>query len=177
MSTEIWITGILGLLGVVLGVVNYIWNVRLYSPRVKIRVSIIISSDPFASPQYCIQIVNISMINITIESINIGLKNKQQLFSATRTYSKEMPHYLEQGDSVSAYFDGQSIGEFLYKEFGKTKVRIRPFCKDATGKQYKDTWQIFNVKLMFVGAEENKQAFLSLLKKGLKENIEEVDYE
>jgi len=144
MTIELWITGIIGLIGVVLGVVNIAWNIKMYSPRVRIRTDIIVSSNPLEKPRYCIQVINTSLISISIEYISIGLKSKLQMI-APKTYSEGLPRMLSQGETVTAYYDGQALAKGLFEEKQKTKVRIRPYCKDATGKTYHAKWHTFNV--------------------------------
>lgn len=165
MSAELWITGGIALGGLILGVTNFIRDVIRYSPRVKFRTSFVLTDNPFTGTRYLIQVTNTSLVNLTIESIGIGLNNKQQLATELRTYSAPMPILLTQGQSTSCLFDSQAGAEGLHREYKKDKISIRPFCTDSTGKHHESRWRKFSTKAVFQDTEERIQRVNALIQK------------
>lgn len=165
MTTELWITGGIALGGLILGVINFIRDIIRYSPRLKFRTSFILTNDPFTGTRYCIQVTNISLVNLTIESIGIGLSKKQQLATDFRTYADAMPVLLKQGQSTSCLFDSQVVAEGLHREYRKDRISIRPFCTDSTGKQHESRWRKFSTTAVFQDTNERIQRVNALIQK------------
>lgn len=145
MSTEIWIAGIIGLLGLVLGIVNYIWNVQLYSPRLKFRTYVQVAEKNLIPPRFCCTIVNTSMINVPVDYASVGIPEGNQISPEQIEYSDRIPVKLEPGDSITMKVPGKTIVEGLKQINCKGTVFIRPFCKDATGKKYHCKKRKFNI--------------------------------
>jgi len=158
MTPELWITSGIAFAGLVLGITNYIWNVRLYSPRIKILTNYGITLQFPAT--YCIDIVNTSMIDIEIKGIYIGLEDEQEIFSDSLYISAGLPVKLKQGDSTSAPISTLDLAYALVKAGYSGDVKIRPICKDAIGNTHKCKWRKFSIQTV-IEREEQRKEFVS----------------
>ena len=122
MSLVNIITLILGIIGTILGIVNFVYILDKGRVKIKVFPKILVFLENHAeSPvtRFCIEVINLSEFPVTIREVGFVLKKpwRAKIFSSRSRIvaGGQLPKRLESRSSITVYVDNSTMMDYVKK--------------------------------------------------------------
>ena len=122
------------------GLSTYLWIVQLRErrPSLEVRASTgLLAWGPEVSPaMLLLEVVNTGALPVTVQPPGLRLPDRRQLVFPQLDSNVRFPHELPPRNSCTAWVPVSLVAQKLHAEGYSGRVKLVPFCRDATGKRY-----------------------------------------